>query len=143
MKANDPCLAKTRNAIVAGIRQALAAALERSIQLGYQSRTISDRLQGEAGDAARSLAQTASGELASMKPNERHCLLYGGETTVTVRGKGKGGRNQELALVFAAAIDGLQGVSMLSAGTDGTDGPTDAAGAMVDGDTMAQAKKLA
>ena len=142
VKANDPCLAKTHNAIVAGIRQALAAALERSTQLGYHSRTISDTLHGEAGDAARLLAQAAGGELAAMKLDERHCLLYGGETTVTVRGNGKGGRNQELALVFAVAIDGLQGVAMLSAGTDGTDGPTDAAGAMVDGGTIAQAKKL-
>jgi hydroxypyruvate reductase len=102
---------------------------------------VSDTLQGEAGDAARLLAQAARDELAGMKPGQRRCLLYGGETTVTVHGNGKGGRNQQLALVFGLEVDGLPGVAMLSAGTDGTDGPTDAAGAMVDGDTIAQAKK--
>ncbi|MGA8864379.1 MAG: HAD-IIB family hydrolase [Gallionella sp.] len=142
VKANNPCLAGTRNVIVAGIGQALAAAQQRSTQLGYSSRVISDKLQGEAGDAARLLAQASRDELAGMKPNQRGCLLYGGETTVTVHGNGKGGRNQELALVFGLEIEGLRGAAMLSAGTDGTDGPTDAAGATVDGDTMVQAKKL-
>jgi glycerate 2-kinase len=142
VKENDECMAKTRNVIVAGISQALSAAELKSARLGYASRMISDRLQGEAGDAARLLAQAARDELAGMKPNERRCLLYGGETTVTVHGNGKGGRNQELALVFGLEIDGLPGVAMLSAGTDGTDGPTDAAGAMVDGDTIPQAKRL-
>ncbi len=141
VKENDACLTGTRNVIVASIRQALDAAQERSAQLGFSTRTISDTLQGEASDAARFLAQAARDELATMQPNERRCLLCGGETTVTVLGNGKGGRNQEFALVFALEIEGLRGVSMLSAGTDGTDGPTDAAGAMVDGNTIAQAKK--
>jgi glycerate 2-kinase len=142
MKANDASLAKTRNVIVASIRQALAAAMEKSTQLGFSPKTISDTLQGEAGDAARYLAKAARAELAAMQTNERHCLLCGGETIVTVRGSGKGGRNQEFSLVFALEIDGLRGVSMLSAGTDGTDGPTDAAGAMVDGGTASQAREL-
>ena len=142
VKENDACLTRTRNVIVAGINLALAAAQQRSVQLGYSARVISDTLQGEAGDAARLLAQAARDELAGMKPDQRRCLLYGGETTVTVHGNGKGGRNQQLALVFGLEVDGLPGVAMLSAGTDGTDGPTDAAGAMVDGDTIAQAKKL-
>jgi glycerate 2-kinase len=155
VKENDECLTGTRNVIVAGIRQALDAAKQRSAQLGYIPKTISDTLQGEASDAARFLAQAARDELATMKPNERRCLLCGGETTVTVRGTGKGGRNQEFALAFAleiegwaleiesraSDIEGSRGVSMLSAGTDGTDGPTDAAGAMVDGNTIALAKK--
>jgi glycerate 2-kinase len=142
VKANDACLAKTRNVIVAGIRQALAAAEQRAEQLGFAAKTISGELQGEAGIAARLLAQAARDELGAMQPNERRCLLCGGETTVVVRGSGKGGRNQEFALAFALEIEGLRGVSMLSAGTDGTDGPTDAAGAMVDGDTIARAKQL-
>jgi glycerate 2-kinase len=141
VKENDVCLTGTRNVIVASIRQALDAAKQRSAQLGYTPKTVSDTLQGEASDAARFLAQTALGELASMQPNERRCLLCGGETIVTVQGTGKGGRNQEFALVFALAIDGLQGAALLSAGTDGTDGPTDAAGAIVDGNTIALAKK--
>jgi len=70
------------------------------------------------------------------------CLLSGGETTVTVRGTGTGGRNQELALAFAMEIAGIKGITMLSAGTDGTDGPTDAAGAIVDGETVPKARAL-
>ncbi|MGA7595473.1 MAG: HAD-IIB family hydrolase [Gallionella sp.] len=142
VKENDPCLTRTRNVIVAGINLALAAAQRRSAQLGYSARVISDSLEGEAGDAARLLAQTARDELAGMKPDQLRCLLYGGETTVTVHGNGKGGRNQQLALVFGLEVDGLPGVAMLSAGTDGTDGPTDAAGAMVDGETIARANRL-
>ncbi|MDP4028602.1 MAG: MOFRL family protein, partial [Gallionella sp.] len=68
--------------------------------------------------------------------------LSGGETTVVVGGTGKGGRNQELALAFALEVEGLAGVSLLSAGTDGNDGPTDAAGALVDGRTAARARGL-
>jgi glycerate 2-kinase len=142
VKADDACMARTRNVIVASIRQALAAAEQRSAQLGFSTKTISDTLQGEASDAARLLAQAARDELAAMQANERRCLLWGGETIVTVRGTGKGGRNQELALVFALEIEGLRGVAMLSAGTDGTDGPTDAAGAMVDGSTIPHARVL-
>ena len=142
VKENDPCLTKTRNVIVAGIRQALDAAKDRAAQLGYSVQTITDTLQGEARDAARLLAQAARSELDAMQANERRCLLYGGETTVTVRGTGKGGRNQEFALAFALASEGDQGVSLLSAGTDGSDGPTDAAGAMVDGSTASRARSL-
>jgi len=80
--------------------------------------------------------------MTGMKPNERRCLLCGGETTVTVRGTGMGGRNQELALAFALEIEGDQGMALLSAGTDGTDGPNDAAGAIVDGGTAARARSL-
>jgi glycerate-2-kinase len=68
------------------------------------------------------------------------CLISGGETTVTVKGDGVGGRNMELALAFALETDGREGVTLLSAGTDGTDGPTDAAGAIVDGYTITGAK---
>jgi glycerate 2-kinase len=68
------------------------------------------------------------------------CVLAGGETTVTLQGHGKGGRNQELALGAAIALDGMSRISLLSAGTDGTDGPTDAAGAFVDGATCHRAR---
>jgi hydroxypyruvate reductase len=70
------------------------------------------------------------------------CLLAGGETTLEVRGKGRGGRNQEFALVLAELLAGLPGVFCLSAGSDGIDGPTDAAGAFVDGETLARAERL-
>lgn len=142
LKDGDPCLSTTRNVIVGGSRQALAAAAEQSRQLGIAARIITSGLQGEARDAACLLAQTAAEALAAMKPGEKSCLLFGGETTVTVRGKGNGGRNQELALAFALEIEGQEGISLLSAGTDGGDGPTDVAGALVDGNTAGQARSL-
>lgn len=141
VKANDARLAKTRNVIIASIRQALAAANDMAVQLGYSVKTITDTLHGEARAAAHFLARAARDELAAMQAGERRCLLCGGETTVTVSGSGKGGRNQELALAFAMEIKGWSEVSVLSAGTDGGDGPTDAAGAMVDGNTIMHAKR--
>jgi glycerate-2-kinase len=72
---------------------------------------------------------------------ERACLLAGGETVVSVAGRGTGGRNQELALAFALEVAGKAGITLLSAGTDGTDGPTDAAGAVVDGETAGTATR--
>jgi hydroxypyruvate reductase len=142
VKANDPCLARTRNVIVASICQALAAAQQAAVQLGFGTKTISDKLHGEARDAAHFLVQAAHAEMTDMKENEQRCLLSGGETTVTVRGTGMGGRNQELALAFALEIEGKNGMSLLSAGTDGTDGPNNAAGALVDGETASRARNL-
>lgn len=142
IQQNSPCLARTHNLIIANIHQALLAAQEKSGQLGFPPRMVSDSLQGEARVAAQQMANIVRAELAKMKENERCCLLFGGETTVTVTGTGKGGRNQELTLAFALEIEGLHGVAFLSAGTDGTDGPTDAAGAMVDGSTAAIARSL-
>ncbi len=140
VKVNDPCLAKTHNSIIANLHVAMVAAQEQSERLGWDTRVISETSQGEAREAARFLAQTARDELGTMKSNERRCLLCGGETTVSVHGKGKGGRNQEFALAFALELEGCQGVTLLCAGTDGTDGPTDAAGAMVDGKTASSAR---
>lgn len=142
VKRNDPCLLKTHHAIVAHLHGAMLAAQEKSNSLGYSTKIIKQDLQGEAREAARFLARVAREELAAMQADETRCLLCGGETTVTVRGMGKGGRNQEFALAFALEIEGWQGVTLLSAGTDGTDGPTDAAGAMVDGRTAAWACSL-
>jgi glycerate 2-kinase len=141
-KGSDPCFAAAHNIIVGGLRQALAAAETQARRLGYAAEIVSAELQGEARDAARFLAQAARDELAAMPAGARRCLLYGGETTVSVRGGGKGGRNQELALAFALEAEGTAGVSLLSAGTDGSDGPTDATGAMVDGETAAQARRF-
>ena len=147
MKTGDRCLDRTRNVIVGAIGLALDAAAEKSRQLGLPAKIIGADLRGEARAAASFLAQTARATLAGMQDGERCCLLSGGETTVAVGGTGKGGRNQELALAFALEIaeletGGLAGVSLLSAGTDGNDGPTDAAGALVDGRTAARARGL-
>lgn len=141
VKDGDPCLTKTRNVIVGGIGQALAAARERAQQLGFAAEIATAGLRGEARDAAGALARAALAAREALKPGERRCLLSGGETTVTVRGNGIGGRNQELALAFALEIAGRDGIALLSAGTDGTDGPTDAAGAVVDGLTVPRARE--
>jgi len=140
VKNGDTSLSRTRNVIVASNRQALAAAKAGAEQLGFSAAIITDALQGEARAAARWLADRVRAELADMQPGDQRCLISGGETTVWVRGKGKGGRNQELALAFALAIEGCQGVRLLSAGTDGGDGQTDAAGAKVNGETVARAR---
>lgn len=141
-KAGDSYFEHTRNVVVGGLGLALAAAQRKGAQLDIAAEIMADDLQGEARVAAHLLAQHARATLAAMRPGERRCLLWGGETTVVVRGNGLGGRNQELALAFALEIAGLDGVTLLSAGTDGNDGPTDAAGALVDGNTAARARAL-
>lgn len=141
LKHGAPALVRTRNAIIGSIRLAMEAAEAELVRRGFTPRVISDTIQGEARDAARIMAQAAREALAAMADNDRQALLYGGETTVTVRGRGLGGRNQELALAFALEIEGIDGVTLLSAGTDGTDGPTDAAGAIVDGATANKARQ--
>lgn len=142
VKSGDACFLRTGNVIVGSSAQALAAAREKATALGWRPEMVTAELRGEARDAARFLAQTALRARDGMKPGERRCLLSGGETTVTVMGNGKGGRNQELALAFAVAISGMDGITLLSAGTDGTDGPTDAAGAVVDGSVVNKAREL-
>jgi hydroxypyruvate reductase len=132
---------KIQNIIIGSNRLALEAAKEKSQQLGIRAEIIKTGLHGEARDAARYLAQLARSTLKGMQPDERRCLLSGGETTVTVSGRGTGGRNQELALAFALEAEGLQGVTLLSAATDGGDGSSVAAGAMVSGDTAALARQ--
>ncbi len=134
---------KTRNIIVGSIRQSLDAARKRAAELGFEPAIISSELRGEAKDAAVLLASQAKKIRSAVRPGDRpRCLLAGGETTVTVKGTGKGGRNQELTLAFAREIAGISGITLLSAGTDGTDGPTDAAGAVVDGETVSKARAI-
>ncbi len=136
VKAGDACLVQTYNHIVANLTMALAAAQVHAQAAGWQTVMHSVAIKGEARIVARELASRVRGELQSIQLGERRCLLSGGETTVTVQGQGQGGRNQEFSLAFAIAIAGMQGVTLLSAGTDGSDGDNDAAGAVVDGDTV-------
>ena len=142
IKKDDPCFRRVSHVLVGSLSQALDAAAARAEGLGFQTETVTRELQGEARQAALQLAARARHTRNALPPAGRLCLLSGGETTVRVRGKGRGGRNQELALAFAIQIAGTKGIVMLSAGTDGVDGPTDAAGAIVDGDTVALGKKL-
>ena len=106
---------------------------------GFETTILSSEIQGEARDVAKWLAKKAIESRAGKIAGKKICLISGGETTVTVKGNGLGGRNTELALAFAQEIAGLDGITLLSAGTDGTDGPTDAAGAMVNGQTSRKA----
>jgi hydroxypyruvate reductase len=101
---------------------------------------LSSLIEGDTSEAARFHTALVREIVRSGHPLPRPaCLISGGETTVVVRGKGKGGRNQEFALTAALELEGLDRVCLLSGGTDGTDGPTDAAGAVVDGETVARA----
>jgi glycerate 2-kinase len=128
---------KVRNYLIATNRQALEAAQKEAEKQGLLTLLVSSELTGEAQKVGRDLAHRALEEKAS-----HHCLISGGETTVTVKGTGKGGRNMELALAFGLEIEGTNGITFLSAGTDGTDGPTDAAGALVNGETMIRARQM-
>ncbi|MCM0080923.1 glycerate kinase [Geomonas sp. Red32] len=119
---------------------ARAAAAHAALQRGIRARVLEEPVCGEAKVAGRRLAELALAERKKLSSGERCCIVSGGETTVQVKGNGKGGRNQEVAVAFALGIEGVDGVTFLSAGTDGIDGPTDAAGAIVDGSTAAKAK---
>ncbi len=138
-KDGDPIFQRVRNIIIGSNKIATDAARKAAESLGYRTTVISNELRGEAAIVARELARKAVDFKKTLAPGNKACLIAGGETTVTVRGNGKGGRNTELALVFGMEIKGLPGITFLSAGTDGTDGPTDAAGAFVDGQTVAKA----
>jgi hydroxypyruvate reductase len=129
--------------VVGNNRLALLAARDQAEALGFRALLLTSGLEGEAHQVGRMVAAVGKEVRFSGHPvAPPACLLAGGETTVTLRGQGKGGRNQELALAAAMALDGLSRISLLSAGTDGTDGPTEAAGAFVDGATCRRARAL-
>jgi glycerate 2-kinase len=141
-KVGDPAFSRVQNLIVGNNRGALLAAQEQAISLGYKTMILSSQIEGEAREVAHVFAAIGK-EIcqAGLPISSPACVLAGGEPTVTIQGKGKGGRNQELALACAISIDGLDRIFLLSAGTDGTDGPTDAAGAIVDGLTCRRARQ--
>jgi hydroxypyruvate reductase len=136
----DKIFEHVQNLIVGSNRLAVDAAAEKARALGYHTLVLSTFIEGETRDVARVHAAIAREIRASGRPvKPPACVISGGETTVTIRGNGRGGRNQEFALAAALDIAGLKDVVILSAGTDGTDGPTDAAGAIADGTTIARA----
>jgi len=133
-KPGDPAFSRASYQMVARNRDALQAAAVEAERLGYPAVIVTDRLQGKAREMGRRIA----GMLQSCRATA--ALVLGGETTVTVRGDGRGGRSQELALAAALALEGTEGIALAAIGTDGIDGPTDAAGAMVDGGTAGRAR---
>ncbi len=140
-KPGEQWFARVSNLVIASNRQALTAASEKARGLGYRPLILSSTIEGETREVARVHAALAQEVRASGHPLAAPCcLISGGETTVTLGERpGKGGRNQEFALAAALDIAGLEGVLVVSAGSDGTDGPTDAAGAWADGQTVARA----
>jgi hydroxypyruvate reductase len=137
-KPGDPCFARVSYDVIGSARISASAACGQASALGYDAALLEEPVTGEARAAGSLLARRA---VAS--PVQRDmCLVAHGETTVTVRGSGRGGRNQELALGAAIVMGNAGGVLVCSMGSDGIDGPTDAAGAAATGTTMARAQAL-
>ncbi len=136
-------IANAYNFIVGSNELAVNEAVKKAKELGFRPLVLSTTIEGETRDVARMHAAIAREILKSGRPvRPPCCVISGGETTVTIRGDGLGGRNQEFALAAAIDLAGANGVAVLSGGTDGSDGPTDAAGAIADGQTIERASKL-
>jgi len=139
-KEGDIIFTKVRNAIVGSNILSLLAGQKKAKALGYDTVILSSSVQGDTREAAGFHYSVASEVRATGNPAQSPaCLLSGGETTVKIKGSGLGGRNQEFALSLVKRAAKLPGALFLSAGTDGTDGPTDAAGALVDTDSLSRA----
>ena len=139
-KPGDPVFRRVHTVIIGSNEHAARAAALAARRDGYRALLLTSSLDGEAREAGRLLASVARGaQDAGLPLSPPACLVAGGETTVTVRGNGKGGRCQEFALSAALSIAGRGGLLIAAFGTDGTDGPTDAAGALATGETVDRA----
>jgi hydroxypyruvate reductase len=142
-KPSDPAFASARSQVIVDNRVAALAAVQAARDAGMHAMLLTTFVEGEAREVGRALAGILREVNASGAPLPRPCVFVaGGETTVSVRGGGKGGRNQEVALGAAIALDGVPNVLFASVGLDGRDGPTDVAGAWADGATMQRAREL-
>jgi hydroxypyruvate reductase len=148
-KPGDPIFECVQNVIVGSNRLAANAAAEEAQRLGLDTILLTTFLEGEAREVGKVIAGMAKGLVCgeATHPAGRPlslpiCLIMGGETTVTLHGDGKGGRNQEMALAAAGLLAGWEDILIACLATDGTDGPTDAAGAFADGSTVARAAHL-
>ena len=141
-KPGDPIFDRVQNLVVGSNSLAVDAAVDEARRLGYRPLVLSTFVEGETRDVARVHAAIAKEVVASGRPvRSPACLISGGETTVTIRGDGLGGRSQEFCLAAAVDLASIPSqVAVLSGGTDGTDGPTDAAGAIAFTDTVARAR---
>lgn len=140
-KPGDAIFGPAQAVIVGDISLAAGAAVERAEALGYRARLCETNAQGEARDVGARLGKMVRDVRATPADAHPVCLVLGGETTVTVRGLGRGGRNQEVALGAARVISGVPQTLVATFGTDGIDGPTDAAGAVSDGSTLSRARE--
>ncbi|MEA3485462.1 MAG: MOFRL family protein, partial [Candidatus Aerophobetes bacterium] len=142
-KKGNSIFQKTFNLIIGSNVLAMKGAEKKAKEFGFNALFLSSFIEGEAREVARLHTAIAKEIISTGNPiPSPACVISGGETTVTVKGNGLGGRNLEFALVAGMEIEGLDNVVILSAGTDGTDGPTDAAGGVVDGITVKRAKRL-
>lgn len=140
-KRGSICFNNVFHKTIASNRSALDAAKKCAEELGFNTVVINDPTSGEAKESARVFCEKVK-EIRNRENSERMCVIAGGETTVTLGSEsGVGGRNQEFALAAALEIAGMDGITILSCGTDGTDGPTDANGAIVDGKTVESCRK--
>lgn len=139
----DPLFHKVNNVLIGSNEIAARAALGKAEELGFNAMLLSTYVQGEAREVGRVMVAVAKEVVHSGSPVPRPaCVIAGGETTVTICGAGRGGRNQELSLAAAVEADGLEDVVIAGIATDGNDGPTDAAGAIASGTTVARARAL-
>jgi hydroxypyruvate reductase len=142
-KPGDPLFERVTNTVIGNNRLVVDAAVERARALGLAPHLLTRTLEGEAREVASRFVAMAREIRAGRGPvRPPCCVVAGGETTVTVRGQGSGGRCQELALAAAIELAGLRDVVILAAGTDGSDGPTTAAGALADGESADRARTL-
>jgi hydroxypyruvate reductase len=138
-RVDDPIFARNTHRIIASAGLSLEAAAQRASDRGIGAHILSDAVEGESRHVAQTMAAIAREVRLRDRPFVHPCvILSGGETTVTVRGKGKGGRNAEFLLAFALAIEGAVGISALAGDTDGIDGSEDNAGAVADGTSTAR-----
>ena len=143
IKPNDPRLGAAEVRMITAPQVALRAAAKRAQRAGLAAHILSDRIEGEARDVGKVMAAISQQVMAQGQPFARPCvLLSGGETTVTMRGQGRGGRNVEFLLSLAVALDGAPGVYALAADTDGVDGIEEIAGATLGPDTLRRAWAL-
>lgn len=141
-KEKEKNFKKNKNYIIGRNEIALKEIKRKAKEMGLNAKIVSREIVGEAKIIGKKLAKFAIFEKEKIKTKKGKIFIFGGETTVNVKGEGKGGRAQELALSFAINIKGKEGIYLLSAGTDGTDGPTDAAGAIVCANTIKKAEKM-
>jgi hydroxypyruvate reductase len=142
-KPGDPIFDRTQNVVVASNERAVEAALKQARADGLNALVLSTFVEGEARIVAQVFAAIGLELVRRNRPLARPAaIVAGGETTVTIKGQGRGGRNQEFALAAAIHLEGVEGVTIMAVGTDGSDGPTSAAGAIVDGSTAARARAM-